>query len=336
MIRAQSKTALVTAIILTRDEELHIGRAIESLAGLDCIVFVVDSGSTDKTVEIARALGATVVTRKWVNYADQFSWAVDNLPTPTPWVMRLDADEVLEPELLREMRDKLPHLSANITGVYIRRKHIFMGRWVRYGGRFPVTLLRIWRNGTAQIEPRWMDEHMVLSHGGTTMFRHCLSDINLKDLTSFIDKHNAYADREALDIIFYKFYRSHSPPSDGPGPSGQPGMKRDLKENFYWALPPYVRPILYFLYRYFLRAGFLDGSTGLIYHFLQGFWYRLLVDIKLTKLLEGLRALPPHHSPIDWLTKETGLSISSVGPEYGVVRQEGGFNVPSTKGASES
>jgi glycosyltransferase involved in cell wall biosynthesis len=298
----------LSIIILTKNEELHIGRAMQSLAGLDCQVFVVDSGSTDRTVEIAESLGATTAFNPWINYASQFAWGMASLPERTPWVMRLDADEILEPGLAREIQETLPRLSPRVTGVNIRRKQIFMGRWIRFGGRFPVTLLRIWRDGAAAIESRWMDEHMLLAQGEAITLRHCICDFNLKDLSYFIEKHNGYADREAIDMLAHQRFAGGILDFQVLMPAGQPGRKRRIK-SLYWALPMGVGPFLYILYRYFVRLGFLDGNAGLIYHFLQGFWYRMLVDVKVDRFRYSMSRLPPGEAQLQWLARETGLNL---------------------------
>ena len=164
-----------------------------------------DSFSTDNTAKIASAAGARVVQREFVNQALQFQWALDVLPIETDWVMRLDADEVLTHELAEEIRLQLMKVPADVSGVNLRRRHIFLGRWIKHGGRYPLTLLRIWRKGAARIEQRWMDEHMVLLHGRAVTFEHDFSDHNLNDLTFFTDKHNRYATREAVEVLRMRY-----------------------------------------------------------------------------------------------------------------------------------
>src|SRR5262249_27886758 len=159
---------------------------------------------------------------------------------------------------------RLPQLSSEITGVNLKRRHIFMDRWVRHGGRYPLILLRIWRSGAARIEQRWMDEHMYLQRGRAIAFEHDFSDHNLSDLTSFIDKHNRYATREAVDVLVEKydlFPRFSELPVKG---TSLQATKRWTKQNIYNRLPFCLGPLFYFLYRYFIQRGFLDGREGLI------------------------------------------------------------------------
>lgn len=261
-------------------------RCVSSLMPLDPVLIFVDSFSNDRTSDLAQTLGAHFIQHEFSNQAKQFQWALDTLKIDTPWVMRLDADEYLEPDLQNEIAETLPSLSKGVAGIYLKRKVLFQGKWIRYGGFYPQTLLRIWRTGQARIEQRWMDEHIVLPHGtGAVTFNGHFVDDNLKGITFWIDKHNRYASREMAEALIHKYFPSsvdaalremHSDP--------QARWKRILKEQFYARLPIGLRSVLYFIYRFFLRLGFLDGGRGFIWHFLQGFWYRLLVDVKIMEV----------------------------------------------------
>lgn len=301
---------LITVFILTYNERRHIERAIRSLAGLDASVVVIDSFSTDDTVELAKSLGAKVVPRKFLVYAEQFQWALDNVPIETEWVMRLDADEVLSPELVDELRQRLPQLPSNVTGVNLNRRHVFLDRWIRHGGRYPLTLLRVWRNGAGRIEQRLMDEHIVLRHGESVTFESDFSDHNLQDLGFFTDKHNKYATREAIDRLNEElhFLPQDAGVSDG-GSNAQAGRKRLVKQMIYNRLPYGLGPLGYFLWRYFAQLGFLDGREGLTYHFLQGFWYRFLVEAKILELRRGVAHLKDPASIRTELARLTGLAL---------------------------
>ncbi|MCI4679531.1 glycosyltransferase family 2 protein [Rhodoblastus acidophilus] len=302
----------LAVIILTFNEEKHVARAISSVAGLASEIFVIDSGSTDRTANIARALGATVLENKFVNYAKQFQWALDHAPIHSGWIMRLDADEILEPELVAEIAERLPALPATIVGVNLRRRHVFLGRWIRHGGRYPLILLRIFRRGRGRIENRWMDEHLIVRGGSTIEFRHDFSDANLNDLSFFTDKHNRYATREAIDVLNRKY--GLDPSTDllsVEGTSRQASLKRAVKEGIYNRLPLWAGPLLYFLYRYIVRFGFLDGREGAIYHFLQGFWYRFLVAAKVEEYERALRGLDSPEAKRKTLEQLTGHRLES-------------------------
>lgn len=282
----------LTIIILTKNESIHIERAIKNTKELAAQIIVVDSYSTDNTVEIAISYGATVLQNKFINQAKQFQWALDNITIKTKWVMRLDADEIIEPDLQLELERKLSSLPEDIVGINLKRKHIFMGRWVRYGGRYPLVLLRIWRNGHGQIEDRWMDEHMMVSGGRTITMNGGFSDHNLNDLTFFTNKHNGYATREALEILIQRHELIEPRLAIGAkSASRQAAIKRRFKETVYNRLPFTVSALLYFLWRYFAQLGFLDGRSGLVYHFLQGYWYRFLVGAKLMELEVSIQGL---------------------------------------------
>ena len=137
----------MTVIILTYNEEIHIERCITRIAPLVERIIVVDSFSTDATVEIARRVGAQVHQRAFKNQAEQFQWALDTIKIDSAWTLRLDADEYLEDALIAELRAELATLPATVTGLRIKRKVYFRGRWIRWGGYYPTVLLRIWRSG---------------------------------------------------------------------------------------------------------------------------------------------------------------------------------------------
>ncbi len=302
----------LSVVILTCNEGKHIARALRSLAALDARVFVVDSFSTDATVEIARAEGAFVVQNAFVHQAQQMQWALLNLPITTSWVMRLDADEVLTTELSDEINLRLPILPLEVTGINLKRRHIFLGRWIRHGGRYPVTLLRIWRRGTARVEQRWMDEHMVLLRGQAVTFQHDFSDENLNDLTHFTDKHNKYATREAVEVLSTKFGMAEADAGIAERHSSfQALAKRTIKESVYNRLPLWCGPLGYFLTRYILQGGALDGRAGLIYHTLQGFWYRFLVAAKIVEFEQHLKGLSTLDDRLSTLERLSGLPLRS-------------------------
>lgn len=272
---------MLTIVILTRDEELHIARAISSVRSLTSQILVLDSGSTDRTVQIAQSLGAVVHTNPWTNHARQFNHALDLLPVGTGWVMRLDADEVVSPDLAREIAAELPRLDPDIEGVTIGRRMSFMGRPIRHGGVFPIRVLRIFRHGAGRCEDRWMDEHIKVS-GPVAGLKGEILDDNLNSLTWWTAKHNSYASREVVDLLNLKHgFMAHDSVAGLAG--GQAGIKRWLKEKLYVRMPGGLRAFVYFFWRYVLRLGFLDGREGLAFHVLQGFWYRFLVDAKLAE-----------------------------------------------------
>jgi glycosyltransferase involved in cell wall biosynthesis len=273
----------ISVIILTFNEEKHIARCIKSLSTFTDKVFIVDSGSTDKTVEIAKSLGAKVAVNQWVNYATQFNFGIENNPFKTKWLMRMDSDEYVLPELSDEINKNLSSTSEEISGMYIKRRVIFFEKWIKYGAYYPIWLLRIWRNGHGICEESWMDEHVKLFQGKTIKMENDLVDHNLNNITWWTQKHNLYSIREVIDILNIKYNFRDFVAVEPKLFGSQAERKRYLKVK-YASVPLFTRPIFYFIYRYFIRLGFIDGKQGLMWHFLQGFWYRFLIDVKIYEI----------------------------------------------------
>jgi glycosyltransferase involved in cell wall biosynthesis len=270
----------LTVVILTKNEELHIERAMASVAGIAHRCIVVDSGSTDATIALAKSCGADILENKWVNYATQFNWALDQLGPETQWVLRLDADEIVTNELAAEITARLPTLAPDIAGVYVSRRMAFLGKYIKWGGLFPLRVMRLFRHGQGRCENRWMDEHIIAS-GPAADFVGEIIDDNRNSLGWWTEKHNAYASREVVDLLSLEYGLEQTDSVANVGQRSQASVKRWMKENVYARLPAGLRAFVYFLYRYIVRLGFLDGKEGTAFHVLQGLWYRYLVDMKL-------------------------------------------------------
>lgn len=266
----------VTAIILTFNEEQHITRCIASLKPVVTRIVVVDSFSTDRTVELARAAGAEVVQNVFVSQAHQYRWAIAHADITTDWTLRVDADEYLDTTLQTAMAAFLRTPGA-VNAVYLRRQVTFLGRPIRHGFFYPLLILRLYRTGQGVMEQRWMDEHIRVDQPVTTTLPGDLVDDNRNDLAWWTAKHVNYARREAWEIIA-------SRDAAEAALSGAARRKRWLKTRVYNRLPAGLRAGLYFLYRYVLGRGFLDGREGFYFHLLQGFWYRTYVDATLFEL----------------------------------------------------
>ena len=272
----------ITAIILTYNEELHLRRCLENVNQFAKKVYVIDSFSTDNTLAIAKSMGATVVQHKWPgNQAEQFNWALENIEIDTEWIFRLDADEYLLPELVEELQTKVPTLDENITGITFKRRHIFLGRWIKRG-TYPVMILRMFRTGKAVCEQRLMDEHIELLEGENITFEHDFVDENLNNLSWWAQKHVGYAVREAAELLDIE-YNITGNDSGERHLSKKTLQKRKLKLK-YAKKPLYWRSFAYFCYRFFFKLGFLEGKEGFLWHFLQGWWYRTLVDAKVFEI----------------------------------------------------
>ncbi len=298
----------LTIVILTFNEEKHIERCIKSVKELSTDIVVIDSFSTDETVDIAKSLGARVYQNPWVNHAVQFQWGLDNADIKTEWIMRLDADEYLEDNHLI-ISEKLKGLPSEVTGVHIRRKIFFLGQWIKYGAIYPIYTLRIWRNGAGRIENRWMDEHIVLMRGRSITLNVNIVDDNKNPISWWVDKHNSYATKEMLEILNLKY--SFMPVDESLLESGSSSakIKRLIKDHVYNNIPLFVRPGLYFLYRYILRLGFLDKSKGYAFHYMQGYWYRTLVDLKVLEAEELLQNINNPDQIKKVLSDFTGLKL---------------------------
>lgn len=299
----------ITAIILTFNESLHIKRCIESVKYFCSDVIVIDSFSTDDSQLIAENLGARFFRNSWVNHAHQFNWALDNVEISTDWIIRIDADEYVEKPLVKEITEVLKNVSDDVNGFYFKRKYFFLGQWINHGAMYPVDVLRMWRNGTGHIEQRWMDEHVVLNQGKAVYLENNIVDDNLNDISWWVAKHNKYATLEMIELLNLKHHFIGEDNIVKQSISGPAKIKRWVKQSVYAKLPYFLRPALYFLYRYFIKLGFLDGVKGFGYHFMQGYWYRSLVDLKMLEAEIWLgKELDPEKIRLI-LTKKTGLKL---------------------------
>ncbi|MDO6519622.1 glycosyltransferase family 2 protein [Zobellia uliginosa] len=274
----------ISTFILTYNEEKHIERCIKNAQRFSETVYIVDSFSSDKTVELAESLGAKVYQNKWENnHAKQVNWALKNLPIQTEWVFRLDADEYLTDELILEIGEKLPTLEPCISGVVFERKMYFLNKLMTKG-MIQMNILRMFRYGKAVCEDRWMDEHIVLTEGDSMQFDGFFVDHNLNPLGWWIEKHNNYAIREAVELLNLEFGLME-PKGEAAkyAMSADAQSKRDKKKK-YANMPLFWRSFIYFVYRYFFKLGFTQGKEGFLWHFLQGWWYRTLVDAKVYEI----------------------------------------------------
>ena len=272
----------ITAIILTYNEELHIRRCLKNVCPIAKKVYVVDSPSTDNTVEICKEFqNVEVVVHKYPgNQAEQFNWALDNLKIDTEWVLRLDADEYLTDELIDELNIKLLNLPQNVSAVVLPLGRAFMGKRLKHGIVNGVKMIRLFRNGKVRYEQRLMDEHLKVLEGEIVTFEHKFVDDNLLPLSKFVDKHNNYSSREAallMDAEYNLFSNNNSNTSEY---AQEVEAKRAQKAK-YSKMPLFWRSIGYFIYRYIIKFGFLDGKEGFCWDFFQGLWYRMLVDCKV-------------------------------------------------------
>ncbi|MFR2821681.1 MAG: glycosyltransferase family 2 protein [Thomasclavelia sp.] len=270
----------LTTIILTYNEEKNIANAINSVKEISKRIVVVDSYSNDKTVEIAKSLGADIYQNKWVNYATQYKYAIDNSNIQTKWILRLDADERLTINSANELNQLCnENENTNINGIVIRLEVQFLGKNLKHGGIYPLKVLRVYKRNKGYIENRSMDEHIVLKEGKIIEMKNDSLHHDYKDLSTWIDKHNKYSSREVED-----YFSSFKEKDNIRALNKTARLKRFIKFNIYYKLPMGTRAHLYYIYRYYFKLGFLDGKEGKIFAFMQAYWYRFLVDAKIYEI----------------------------------------------------
>lgn len=279
-------TAQFSFIVLTYNEEQHLARLLESISVLNAHIFILDSGSTDSTIEIGEQFGAKFLTHPFENHPRQWDFALKNFPVATPWVICLDADQIVTPELQTKLRSFSDEDYPGVEGIYFNRKNFFKGRWIKHGGYYPFYLLKMFRYGVGFSDTNENMDHRFVVPGKTVVWKDGLIlEENLKEnnIRFWIDKHNRYSDLVAEEEI-ERMMRARMQ-TVRPNFWGSPNERTAWRKQLWWKLPRYWRPLLYFTQRFIFQLGFLDGRTGVIFHFLQAFWFRLVVDIKIGELL---------------------------------------------------
>lgn len=273
----------LTTVILTYNEEVHIRRCLENVCPFSQKVIVVDSPSTDRTVEICREFPEVeVVVHEYPgNQAAQFNWALDNCDITSEWVLRMDADEYCTPELIAEMHEKIPCMPANISAVVMPLGRAFMGRRLKHGIVNGIKMIRLFRFGKVRYEQRLMDEHLEILEGNVTNFCHKFVDDNRMSLRTFTNKHNNYSCREAVLLLDAEYHIIRYAEQESKTEYAKEITAKRYQKAKYARLPLFFRSFLYFIYRYIFKLGFLDGKEGFLWDFLQGWWYRTLVDAKV-------------------------------------------------------
>lgn len=261
----------ITVIILTGNERLHIARCIEKLAALEPRqIVIVDSESTDGTRQIAEETAAKlgldlrVVVYPWPgNQAAQFQRALERVLLRSQWVLRLDADEYLTEALIEEIKAKLPKIGEDVDGVVLKRRHVvgWLGdKWVKRG-MYPARILRLFRAGHGRSDMKIMDEHIVVDRK-VVEFDHDFIDHSMISFEDWKVKHRNYAQREAISHL------------SGEKSTGEKAGKKE----FYYKLPRYLRPFVYFALRFLVKGAIFEGPAAWRWCFYHALWYRLLVD----------------------------------------------------------
>ena len=270
----------IAALILTKNEEIHIERCILSIKKLVSKIYVIDSYSTDNTKNICLKYDVQFLENKFYNYSTQFNWGLEIIKKNNHrWVIRIDSDEIFTPKLIDEIQNLFGNINQNLSGISLKRKIIFNDKILNYGGTSSYQL-RIFRPYLGFCENRFMDEHIKVQ-GKIKFLKQPFFDHNLKNLSWWTQKHNLYSNREVIDLLELNQINEISQKGDL---SENNKYKRFFKVFIYGKTPILIRAFIYFLYRYIGLLGFLDGRSGLIYNLLQGFWYRFLIDAKIIEL----------------------------------------------------
>lgn len=274
-------------VILTYNEEEHIPRLLESIKGLNAKTFVLDSGSTDRTLAICESYGAETALHPFENHPKQWHAALNAFEFSSPWLICLDADQIVTPELFSQLQGFRDSDYKAIDGIYFNRKNYFKGHWLRYGGYYPKYLLKMIRAGKGISDLNENMDHRFVVPGKTITWEtgHIIEE-NLKEnnISFWISKHNRYSDLLAQEEIErMTSLRSQTVKTDF---WGNPDERTAWLKSLWWKLPRFFRPFLYFTYRMIFQLGILDGKTGILFHFLQGFWFRIIVDVKINEILK--------------------------------------------------
>jgi len=293
----------ISVVILSYNSGVAIRATIESAARISDDIYVVDSFSSDDTCAVARACGAKVIEHEFTDYAAQRNWAMKNLPLRYQWELHLDADELLSEELIGELKTlELHGVPPHINGYHVPRLVRFLGRPIRHGGMFPIWHMRLFRRGKGRCEEREYDQHFLVASATAKLCGPIVDDIRMP-LREWVSRHNRWSDAAVRDLL-RDATEGRTLRADLFGSRLE--RKRRLK-SLYNRLPPFARPFLLFIYRYIVRLGFLDGKEGVVFFFLQTFWFRFLIDAKLfehglsergeaaRRRASGVLASPPEH-----------------------------------------
>ncbi|MFI5452368.1 glycosyltransferase family 2 protein [Pedobacter sp. UC225_61] len=275
-------------IILTFNEEQHLPRLLKSIADLNASIYILDSGSTDETLKIAEDFKAEVKINPFENHPKQWDFALKNFDIQTPWIIGLDADQIVTPELFELLQNFRDENYKNTNGIYFNRKNFFKGKWIKYGGFYPKYLLKMFRTNIGYSDLNENMDHRFIVPGQTEIWKdgHILEE-NLKEnkISFWIAKHNRYSDLIAEEEI--ERLNNLRNQTITPNFWGSPDERNAWLKRMWWKLPLGLRPFLYFSYRLIFKLGILDGSTGILFHFLQGFWFRLIVDVKIKEMIKS-------------------------------------------------
>jgi len=280
----------LSILIPILNEEMLLPRVLASAKRLGVDIFILDSGSTDRSLDIAQSFGCQIHAGKWGSFGEKINWGLNHLPLNTTWVMRLDADEYLTDEFVAKIGPTLISMDENIDGIMVGRRIKFLGRWLKHGAMYPSAHLRITRVGKARYENRLLDEHVHVP-GAIHRFSADIIEEESRGLLSWSSKHLKYAETEC-----FINYNKLSSKKTWRTLEGAAQFRRFLREEIYNRFPLFFRPAGFWFYRYIVRLGFLDGIPGFIFHTLHAFWFRFLVDALIyeAKITKGMSVKKTH------------------------------------------
>lgn len=290
----------LSVFVVAGNEEINIRRCLESVVGWSDDVHVVDSDSTDRTVEIAREYTPLVVNHAYIDHASQLMWAFENLPFKHSWVLFLDADNIVTPELRTAVDQMLAADDTAINGYYLIHKEMFRDRPVRGMKKWWARLVRL---GHARIDNSELVDYGIEIDGKVGYIHAAIVEDNLKekDIDFWIDKHQRFARRMAAEEVLRK--RGLIKWAVEPRLFGTSDQNRVWLKNRWLRMPLFVRPYLYWAYRYFVKGAFLDGRHGLAFTMIQALWFRIVCDMKVQE--------------IEWALDSGQLTIDELWAQFG-------------------
>lgn len=302
---------------------MNLPSCLQQLAGF-CPVYVVDSGSTDATLQIARDHGARIFHHGFTNHSEQWEWVLQSLPFESQWMLALDSDYIVSEELKQKILTSLDQLDADINGIYVKYRYTFAGREIRFGGTRHYRLQMI-KLGHARPDPSDLVDNRFIVEGETRRWNELIRESNYydRDISIWMAKQDRYAIRLAVEEELRS--QGYLKWQGTPSLFGNPDQRVTWLRQMWLKMPLFFRPLIYFIYRYILALGFLDGRGGFLYHFLQGFVLRVMIDWKIGQLREAgikgekllafkKRMLENQHSSVEkilTLSESSGTAITA-------------------------
>jgi glycosyltransferase involved in cell wall biosynthesis len=260
----------VSIMIPTLNESVHLKRLLPLLKALKIPFFVLDSYSSDDTTSLAKRYGGKVIQGRWKTFSEKLNFGLKKNPYQSQWIIRIDADEYFDQNFIKFLESgAIKKIADDVDGIYINRKLYFMGQWMKHGGFYPGRIIRIMRPDRCVFEHKILDEHVEIKKFEVLDID--IIDNPLYDLTHFIQKYIRYAEVYRYGYFSKKFSSRVIPRK------GQSRFKSFLQNTFLKS-PPFLRCFMYWVYRYFIKFGFLDGMRGLIFITYHAFFYRFLID----------------------------------------------------------